>query len=80
MGFDDEETDEIDIESIEAQDTFLPGLATSYYDYNGPQQPRKPEPVSETLREERRKLGQCIKCGTLLPMSIHGLQPCQKGC
>ncbi len=80
MSFDDDITEDIE---IDMEDNAVYGgdvLSTGYYDYAGPQQPKKSsEPViSETLREERRSLGRCVKCGILLPMTIHGLQPCKE--
>lgn len=83
MSFDDDITDDIEIEEIESLPNSIYGgdvLATNYYDFVGPQQPKKPSEVviSETLREERKKLGRCVKCGILLPITIHGLQPCKE--
>lgn len=33
-----------------------------------------------TLMEQRKAAGECVKCGTLLPMTWQGLGTCQKGC
>lgn len=93
-GFDDETTEEIELDSINElppDDTGVwltpdPSnavhggdvLATSYYDHLPIGKKIQPAAIPETIREERKLAGKCLKCGELLPMSIYGLQPCVK--
>jgi len=84
MGFNDEKDEEIELEDL---DTLINSTLGNFstpesampggYWYNGPQQPSKPA-LTEILRESRKSLGQCVKCGELLPISIHGLLPCTR--